>query len=185
MDHVSCLDLEPLGEQVSLVFYDHRGNGLSARPPIETLTMVQFADDAASLATSLESEKVVVFGHSYGGFIAQEFALRHPGRVSALILCDTAPGQLGTGESEADSSGPPPPPEFIELLSNGPYTDAEFAEGMKGLIPLFLHQVDPDEIQRRLSESVYCASANSRGFEILEGWSSVDRLSSINVPTLV
>ena len=170
MDHVSCLDLEPLGEHVGLVYYDHRGNGRSARPPLET---------------SLGSEKVVVFGHSYGGFIAQEFALRHPERVQALILCDTAPGQLGSGESEEGSSGPPPPPEFIEFISSAPHTDEEFAEGMTRLIPAFLHQRDPAEVENSLSDTVYCAGANERGFEILGGWSSVDRLNSIQVPTLV
>ena len=164
MDHVSCLDLEPLSEHVGLVYYDHRGNGRSARPPVETMTMEQLADDAASLATSLGSQKVVVFGHSYGGFIAQEFALRHPDKVGALVLCDTAPGQLGSGESEEASSGPPPPPEFIEMITSAPHSDAEFAEGMTKLIPAFLHQRDPAEIERRLSDTVYCAGANERGW---------------------
>jgi proline iminopeptidase len=149
------------------------------------MTMEQLADDAASLATSLGSGKVVLFGHSYGGFIAQEFALRHPERVQALVLCYTAPGQLGSRESEEASPGPPPPPEFIEMITSAPHSDAEFADGMTKLIPAFLYRQDPAEIERRLSDTVYCASANERGFEILSGWSYVDRLSSIQAPTLV
>lgn len=183
MDHVSCLELEPLGSQVQLVYYDHRGNGRSGRPPIESLTMDQFADDAADLAASITSEKVIVFGHSYGGFIAQEFAIRHPDKVAGLILCDTTPGQLGEGELE--SSGPPPPQEFIDLLSNGPYTDVEFAEGMKRMLPSFFNRREAADVQRSLRDTVYCADANSRGFEVLKQWSSVDRLASITVPTLI
>lgn len=34
-------------------------------------------------------EKVVIMGHSMGGFIAQAFALEYPQRVSRLILCST------------------------------------------------------------------------------------------------
>jgi len=126
---------------------------------------------------------VVVFGHSYGGFIAQEFAIRHPDKVAALILCDTAPGQLGEGEVE--SSGPPPPQQFIDFISNGPYTDAEFTEGMKTLIPTFFHRREAADVERSLDGSVYCASANSRGFEVLAEWSAVDRLTSITPPTLI
>jgi len=40
---------------------------------------------------------------------------------------------------------------------------------MTKLIPAFLHQRDPAEIERRLSDTVYCAGANERGFEILGG----------------
>lgn len=36
-----------------------------------------------------------------------------------------------------------------------------------------------------LKDTVYSASASNRGFEILGGWSAVDRLGSIDVPTLV
>ncbi len=126
---------------------------------------------------------MVVFGHSYGGFIAQEFAICHPDKVAALILCDTAPGQLGEGEVE--SSGPPPPQQFIDFISNGPYTDAEFTEGMKTLIPTFFHRREAADVERSLDGSVYCASANSRGFEVLAEWSAVDRLTSITPPTLI
>ena len=97
--------------------------------------MEQLADDAASLAASHSSQKVVVFGHSYGGFVAQEFALRHPDRLSALILCDTPPGQLGARELEDESAGPPLPPEFIKVISNPPDTDQELGAAMRGLLP--------------------------------------------------
>tara|TARA_B100001964_G_scaffold228755_1_gene280260 strand:+ start:117 stop:377 length:261 start_codon:yes stop_codon:yes gene_type:complete len=56
MDHVSCLELGPLSNQLQMVYYDHRGNGRSGRPPLESLTMEQFADDAAALADNISSE---------------------------------------------------------------------------------------------------------------------------------
>src|SRR5262245_56401526 len=83
--------LDPLGDTLQLIYYDHRGNGRSGRPPKETMTHAQFAADAAALASYLGHEKVAVLGHSYGGFIGLEVALRHPDRLSHLVLVDTAP----------------------------------------------------------------------------------------------
>lgn len=83
--------LEPLGDTLHLIFYDHRGNGRSGRPDKETMTHVQFAADTDALANHLGFDKMAVIGHSYGGFIALEFALRYPQRLSHLILLDTAP----------------------------------------------------------------------------------------------
>ncbi len=185
LDHTLYRTLDPLDQHVRLVYYDHRGNGRSGRPPLESLTMEQLADDAATLAASLSSEKVVVFGHSYGGFIAQEFALRHPDRVSALILCDTTPGQLGAEEPEDESAGPPPPPEFIEMISNPPTTDQELGAAFRGLIPAYLHRRAAADLESALAGTIFSVAAMNRGFEILSQWSSVDRLGSVDIPTLL
>ena len=115
-----------------VVYYDHRSNGRSGRPPIETLTIEQAADDAAGLLDHLDVAQAVVIGHSYGGFIAQEFALRHPDRLAGLVLVDTTPGQLGATDDPAADQGPPPPAGFIELMTNFPASDAEFAAAGSG-----------------------------------------------------
>jgi proline iminopeptidase len=128
---------------------------------------------------------VVIFGHSYGGFVAQEFALRHPDRLAALILCDTTPGQLGTGETEESASGPPPPPEFLEIISNPPDTDEELAIIMRRMLRLYLHHRDPSDVEQAFTATVFSIEAMKRGFDLLSRWSSVDRLHSISVPTLL
>jgi proline iminopeptidase len=62
--------LDPSGDVMHLVYYDHRGNGRSGRPPAETLTFEQFCSDADALREHLDFEKVAVLGYSFGGFIA-------------------------------------------------------------------------------------------------------------------
>jgi proline iminopeptidase len=106
-----------LAERLTLLYLDHRGNGRSGRPPLDTITMEQLADDAATLAGHLDLDHVMVIGHSYGGFVAQELALRHPELVSALMLVDTTPGQRGVTEDPDADQGPPPPPELAEAMS--------------------------------------------------------------------
>jgi proline iminopeptidase len=83
--------LGALSADAQVVFVDLRGQGRSGRPPVETCTLEQMADDVAELCALLGIGEPVVFGHSAGGFVALHLALRHPGLASGLILCDTAP----------------------------------------------------------------------------------------------
>src|SRR5215470_3983393 len=90
VDHTQFRDaLDPLGDVLRLVYYDHRGNGRSGRPPIETITLKQLADDADALRAHLGFERVAVLGHSYGGCIALRYVLDYPQRVSRLVLVGT------------------------------------------------------------------------------------------------
>jgi pimeloyl-ACP methyl ester carboxylesterase len=147
--------------------------------------MEQWADDAAALAAQLfPGQRFIAIGHSFGGFIAQELAIRHPEALEGLVLVCTTPGQLGVGEEPAPE-GPPPPPEFLEVISSPPETDEEYASDMRRLLPFYFHAPPPDEAWRLLEDTVFDAAAMRRGFEVLASWSSVDRLGGVDVPTLV
>ncbi len=79
------------------LLYDKRGHGLSdtgATP----YTIADHAADLAGLLDAIGAQDVVLCGLSIGGLIAQQFAATHPGRVRALVLCDTA-HKIGTAET--------------------------------------------------------------------------------------
>lgn len=119
-------DLDPRVDLMRLVYDDHRGNGRSAGPA-DTRTMQQWAADAAGLARAVAGdEPVIAIGHSFGGSVAQELALAHPGAVGALVLVATTPGLLGTSEGPAPE-GPPMPEECAALLGTMPETDGDLA----------------------------------------------------------
>ncbi len=175
--------LTPLEDHLSLVHYDQRGNGQSGRPDRETITMEQLADDAAALLGQVAEPPAIVLGHSYGGFVAQELALRHPGLVRALILADTTPGQLGTDEREDEQEqGPPLPTAMVELMSTVPESDSAMAYLMQGILPYYIHGIDTAAAEAAVEGTRFSAEALVRGFEILASWSSVDRLPSIWSP---
>src|SRR5687767_12519962 len=72
-DHTLYRSLDELCVGWRLIYLDHRGNGRSDRPDPATLTMAGWADDALEVARAVAGEDpLIVFGHSYGGFVAQE-----------------------------------------------------------------------------------------------------------------
>ena len=83
--------LDPLKDHFNVIYYDHRGNGRSARPPLETLTHDNLTKDADELRKYLGIDKMILFGHSYGSFLALEYAIRYQVNLSHLILVGTAP----------------------------------------------------------------------------------------------
>ncbi|MEL6765765.1 MAG: 3-oxoadipate enol-lactonase [Pseudomonadota bacterium] len=74
--------------------YDKRGHGLSSLPE-EGWSIQDLADDLDALMAAMGVETAVIVGLSVGGLIAQALATRHPSRVRALVLCDTA-ARIGT-----------------------------------------------------------------------------------------
>ncbi|MBU6428791.1 MAG: alpha/beta fold hydrolase, partial [Cyanobacteria bacterium REEB65] len=71
---------------------DNRGSGRSD-PALGGLLIADLADDAAEVLVQLGGEPAHVIGHSMGGYIALELALRHPGLVrSAILVCTTMGG---------------------------------------------------------------------------------------------
>ena len=70
-------------DQFTLVFYDHRCNGRSDGPPVSSMTWENLTADADALREKLGFERWAVLGHSFGGHVALEYALRYPDRLSA------------------------------------------------------------------------------------------------------
>lgn len=178
--------LAPLARDFGLVFPDQRGNGRSFPVDIATVTIEQLARDAVTLADHLGIERFTVLGHSYGGFVAQELALRHGDRLAALVLVATTPGQLGTAEDPTvEDQGPPPPPEVAASVSAVPTSDEELAAGMARLLPAYFHRPHGRDLESLVAGTIFRAATMKRGFEVLDSWSSADRLNQIAVPTLI
>ena len=81
--------IERLGDGFRFVRYDKRGHGLSTAPDAP-YALDDHIGDLEALLGQLGIEQAIVCGLSVGGMIAQGLAARHPNRVRALILCDTA-----------------------------------------------------------------------------------------------
>lgn len=74
-----------------VLMHDNRGHGRSAAPAEpEAYSIERMAEDALAVATHAGFERFHLLGHSMGGAIAQEMALRAPARLLSLTLEDTS-----------------------------------------------------------------------------------------------
>src|SRR3954452_1029689 len=69
---------------------DLRGHGSSAKPELEDdYSIAEFATDVLALADELGWDRFALLGHSMGGAVVQEIALRAPARIERLVLMNT------------------------------------------------------------------------------------------------
>lgn len=95
-------------EQFHTITFDPRGVARSEQRD-EPLSIRTIADDIAGLLDALGIDSAHILGASFGGFVAQEFALAYPAMTRSLILCCTSFG------------GPhhvPPTPETLAAIAS-------------------------------------------------------------------
>ena len=182
--------LDPLGDRARLVFLDLRGCGRSEPIPAGApVTHATWVDDADALRDHLGLDRWTVFGHSYGGFLALEYALRYPERTSGLVLCSTAPAfahaEVAVANAEARGT-----PEALAALAGalaGPSpSDAAFEATWRALAPLYLHRPTPEALSAITDGIRYRAEAfNASQGRCLPTYDVRDRLGEITAPTLV
>ena len=157
-----------LAKRGRTILYDRRGSFRSERPEPYATNVHEQADDAAALLDALGAAPAVVIGRSYGGAVAVDLALRHPGRVRALVLLEgDVPAVSPTGaqewaeleeQLEADPSRAAEalmavvlgeggwerlPGEVREILSgNGPALVAELRGGYPEITPAQLATIE-------------------------------------------
>lgn len=82
---------KPLDDQYRVLSFDYRGHGLSSstRP----YTFEQIVDDVEQVRKhfSRSGGKAIICGGSFGGFLAQHYAIKYADKVRHLILRGTAP----------------------------------------------------------------------------------------------
>lgn len=185
-DHTSLHPwLDPLGDILHLVYYDHRGNGRSGRPAIETLTHDQFCADADALRAHLGFEKVLVLGLSYGGFIALEYALRYPQRLTHLILLETAPAMNYGSEIDANAKRKGETDADRAIRRIPPASDEEMKHSFAVRAPLYFYNFNRALSDRLFGQTVYSASAARRALALWETYNVTPRLGEIRTPTLI
>jgi pimeloyl-ACP methyl ester carboxylesterase len=77
---------------LDVIMVEHRGVGLSRRDgaghdlPVAAVTIEQAVADLAAALDDAAVDRALVYGTSYGTYLAQGFGLRHPDRVAGMVL---------------------------------------------------------------------------------------------------
>jgi pimeloyl-ACP methyl ester carboxylesterase len=140
-----------LSDVAQVIYLDHRGNGRSVGSSPDTWNLAQWGDDVKGFCDALGIEKPIVYGVSFGGFVAQSYATRHPDHPSKLILESTsARTDLDTIFSAFERLGGQAARKAAEAFWLGP-TAENIATYRAVCYPLYhRHPVDPDQLKRRI-----------------------------------
>jgi len=193
-DHHSMLPLRPCADQFTLVFYDHRCNGRSEGAAVSSMTWENLTADAEALREKLGFETWAVLGHSFGGMVALEYAVRYPECLSHLLLLDTCGDtwwvRRNAAEVLAKRGFPRETVETARRFFTGRITPEEFMPSIRTLARAYYHNPSPLRMAREILtvgiRTKVRPEAQIFAFgDLLEGWTVMDRLSEIQVPTLV
>jgi proline iminopeptidase len=193
LDHVSLTPFRALADRHTVVFYDHRCNGRSTGAPVTSMTWENLTADADALREELGFERWAVLGHSFGGHVALEYTLRYPERVSRLVLLDTAGDARWSQDKAADVlAGRGFSPKTVAIARrfyNGRIAAKDFARASIRLLPAYDHRFSLVRLGREMIEGGWRAEMRPEalifGGQMMRGWSVMDRLVEIRVPTLV
>jgi 3-oxoadipate enol-lactonase len=177
--HVASLPLVmPLSSRYRVITPDLRGNGKSvSRAP---LTFDQLADDLVALLDHIGVDRAVVGGASGGSGVALRFALRHPGRLTGLVL--VKPVYAGEDRGYTDQQK-----QTFAMMDA--VASRALDEGVQVLRPLYAN-LPPDIREKALAmlEGFDAASVVATSHFIASGaqpFAAATDLRSLSVPTLL
>ncbi len=194
--------LSPLANVARVVFFDQRGCGRSSKPEDATYDMATMAADVESVRRGLRLGRVNVLGFSFGGMLAQEYALRYPRSLRRLIIAGAGPSgaDINGRLAEVKAAAPARIREIVDRFeSQGPFTGDAYppeyaAAADEAYRPYSFHRLaaPPPEVAAvlgHLSFDVYKRMWGDRGefavTGVLRDWDRLEDLSRISVPTLI
>lgn len=192
-DRYTMMSLKPLADQFTLVFYDHRCNGRSEGAEVSTMTFENLTADADALREKMGFEKWAVLGHSFGGYVALEYALCYPNRVSHLVLINTGGdhrwAQEKAPETLTQRGFSPETANLARHFLNGQIEPNEMFPDLMKLGKAYTYPVSLRQalhmiltgLQTKLRSQTLIYAAT----HFLKGWSAMDRLNKITAPTLI
>jgi pimeloyl-ACP methyl ester carboxylesterase len=169
-----------LAGSFTVIAFDNRGVGRSARPP-GPYTVAGMADDAVAVLDAAGAERAHVYGISLGGMIAQEIALRHPERVDKLVLGASTPGGSRAVAADDDTL------KFFNRRAEMPAEEAVWASVPYNYGPRTRAeraQAIGEDIAQRLRFPIEAEPYRAQLSAAL-GHDAHDRLGEVAAPTLV
>jgi pimeloyl-ACP methyl ester carboxylesterase len=177
----SGIMVDGFAKEFDVLAFDQRGLGQTEIPP-GPYEMADYAADAAALLDAVGWESCRAVGTSFGGMVAQEFAVTYPERLERLALVCTSPGGKFASyplhtladmpEDEAKALAP--------KLLDGRFTPEYLAEhdDARALVDLVTAMQDAESSEEVRRGEQLQLDARSR-FDVL------DRLDRITCPTII
>lgn len=204
-EYLEACDSYLPGAEVEYYYYDQLGSAFSDQPDDGSLwDLDRFVDEVHQVrcALGLAADNFVLYGHSWGGILAIEYALAHPSSLRAIVISNMmsdvpaynayaqdvlkpAMDQDALREIESlEAAGETENPRYMQLLYEHHYVHHVLRMPVEDW---------PSPVQRAfaaINPAVYVTMQGPSELGIAENaklarWSRVDELASIRVPALV
>jgi proline-specific peptidase len=180
------------------IFYDQVGCGNSSRTDESLWNVETFVEEVGVVREALGLDRTHLFGSSWGGMLAMEYALTKPAGLASLTI-SSSPASIPIWAEETGRLRSELPPEVQQVLDEheaaGTADSPEYEAAMMEFYKRHVIRIDPmpDYVQRTFellmeSPEVYNHMQGPNEFVItgtFKDWDIVDRLGEIDVPTLV
>jgi proline iminopeptidase len=201
-DHSDFLPaLKPLAKRCQLILIDERGSGRSERlADPKGYTLDHMVKDIERVRRHFGFPRLVVLGHSFGGILAQAYAVRHPRRILGLVLAGTGssagcvnrdfrgirkrlPASLRAGLARHEKAG--------IFRADGAYTKAYAAASARALAPYMYAKTPPKRFKHppplgmEALREMWVRRSDFRIDGNLKGFDFTDSLARVKAPALV
>jgi proline iminopeptidase len=103
--HYYMRQFDSLAISNTLVFFDGFGRGKSdTATDVKEYSLERDISDLEGLRKAMGYSSISILGHSYGGLVAQGYAIKYPGKVKHLILANTFHSYLMWQENDDNSN---------------------------------------------------------------------------------
>ncbi|HMR43796.1 MAG TPA: proline iminopeptidase-family hydrolase [Saprospiraceae bacterium] len=202
-DYFECMESFLPQEGIEFIYYDQLGSGYSDIPQDTSLwELDRFVEEVEQVrqALGLTPDNFYLLGHSWGGILAAQYALKYQQNLKGLIISNMMMDCPAYDRYAAEVLGPQMEPDILKQIQemeakkdfkNPAYMDLlmnHFYTRHICRIPL---ESWPEPVNRafsKLNEEVYVTMQGPSEFGIsgrLENWNIMDQLPAIQVPTLV
>lgn len=192
--------MQALAKNHEVIFYDQRGSGKSLETKINPyyITLDQFTKDLEKLRKQLGITQFILLGHSWGGLLAMNYAIKYPHNLTALILVSTAPADFKGQQAFIAESAKRTKSVKNKLTPLSNYQEfeklsaSEIAKLYRILFSICHFYNSGDAEQLSLTMSAASAKSGARVREVMSktSWLRPDlnllpQLKKLNVPTLI
>jgi poly(3-hydroxyalkanoate) depolymerase len=169
--------VDALDPRRTVIRFDLPGIGGSPAPVVP-YHLARLPSLPAGLLDQLGYERADVLGISWGGGLAQQFALSRPGRVRRLVLVATAPGMLMV---------PAHPRILLRMLTPRRHRDPGYAARVAGELYGGSAREDPAVARDLLHGTTRLGPPRGYYYQLIAmlGWTSLPRLPKLRPPTLI
>lgn len=159
--HVGLRRFDSLASDNMLIYFDAFGRGKSdTAKDVKEYTLQRDIDDIEGIRQALHLGKINVLGHSYGGVVAQGYAIKYPQNVGHLILANTFHSFVMWQENDDNSNHeiktnyPEVWDTLMKLRNEGYVSSDPICQEIYGRVPYgFLYAYNPENFRSSSAKS--------------------------------